>query len=89
MISKQTLKKSTPTGYTLVEILTVVSIITVLMALFMPALQRARRFGRRVLSIHHQREIVRAVTLYACDSEGLLPQRALRRGRHHRKDFRD
>lgn len=56
-------------AYTLIELLTVVSIITVLTAVFVPTL----RHGRRVLGIQHQRETAHAVTLYACENDGQFP----------------
>ena len=65
-------------GFTVVELLTTISIIAVLMALSVPALNYARTYGRRVLNSHHQREIVTAVTLYAFDNNGsYLPSVAL------------
>ena len=65
--------KRHPTGFTIIELLTVVSILTVLTAVMVPVLRQTRYYGRRVLSIHRQRQIVHAVTLYAFDNRSEFP----------------
>lgn len=60
-------------GFTIVEMLTTISVVAVLMAVLVPALHQARVYGRRVLNIHHQREIVTAITLYACENKEFFP----------------
>jgi prepilin-type processing-associated H-X9-DG protein len=60
-------------GLTLVELLTTVSVLLVLIGIMLPALGAVRRYGRRVVGIHNQREIVFAVTLYACDNDDDFP----------------
>jgi prepilin-type processing-associated H-X9-DG protein len=60
-------------GFTIVELLTTASVLLLLIGITLPALTAVRRYGRRVVGIHNQREIVFAVTLYACDSDDDFP----------------
>ena len=52
-------------GFTLVELLVVISIISVLMALILPAVQNARRSARRVECLNHLRNLSVAMVGYA------------------------
>lgn len=60
-------------GFTLVELLTTATVLLLLIGIMLPALVAVRRYGRRVVGIHNQREIVFAVTLYACDNDDDFP----------------
>lgn len=60
-------------GFTIVELLTVISVITLLTAMTVPCLRMARRQGRRLVNIRNQREIVRALTLFACEHDNSFP----------------
>jgi len=60
-------------GFTLVELLVVISILSVLMGILLPVLAKARRQARTVLGIVNQRHIVNAVSLYAADNDGGFP----------------
>jgi prepilin-type N-terminal cleavage/methylation domain-containing protein/prepilin-type processing-associated H-X9-DG protein len=60
-------------GFTLVELLTTATVLLLLIGIMLPALVAVRRYGRRVVGIHNQREIVFAVTLYACDHDDDFP----------------
>ena len=60
-------------GFTLVELLTTATVLALLIAITLPTLVAVRRYGRRVVGIHNQREIVFAVTLYACDHNDDFP----------------
>ena len=62
------------TGFTLVELLVVLGIISLLMGMLLPALERARRQARMVLGIKNQRDIVNAVTMFAGDNDGRFPE---------------
>jgi len=51
-------------GFTLVELLVVTSIIAVLAALLLPALERARGAARSAVCLHNEREIMTACLMY-------------------------
>ena len=52
-------------GFTLVELLVVITIIAMLMALLIPAIGRAREAARRVQCMNNQQQIGKAVLLYS------------------------
>jgi prepilin-type processing-associated H-X9-DG protein/prepilin-type N-terminal cleavage/methylation domain-containing protein len=60
-------------AFTLVELLVVVGIITLLVALLMPALTNARRQAVRVKCAAHLAQIGAAVTMYAGEHKGAIP----------------
>lgn len=60
-------------GFTLIEILVVISIVAVLGALLLPALGSVRLKGDRVAATSNMRQIGAAILLCAGDSDGLLP----------------
>lgn len=61
-------------GTTLVELLTVISIISLLAALLMPALLAANRRAKATVCLNNQAELVRAWHVYIADfSDGLPP----------------
>jgi prepilin-type N-terminal cleavage/methylation domain-containing protein len=64
---------SFPTGFTLIELLVVLAIISVLMGIFVPALEKARRRARTMLGASNQNQIVRALNLYAIDNDNRYP----------------
>jgi prepilin-type processing-associated H-X9-DG protein/prepilin-type N-terminal cleavage/methylation domain-containing protein len=65
--------RSARMGFTLVEILVVVSIITVLVALLLPAMQRITEMERTTLCMNNERTLTHAFNQYAADNGGLLP----------------
>ncbi len=60
-------------GFTLVELLVVISIISVIMAIVLPALGRVRRQARTMLSMSNQRQIISAMNLFASDNNDRYP----------------
>jgi len=60
-------------GFTLVELLVVISIIAVLAALLMPALERAREAAQEKSCMARMRQLGLAVVLYCNDNNDILP----------------
>ena len=60
-------------GFTVVELLVVISIIVLLIALLLPALGTARETARRAMCAGNQRQIVIGALAYADDHTGRLP----------------
>lgn len=63
-------------GFTLVELLVVIGIITLLIALLLPALNRAREAGRRTQCLSNIRQLALAMIHYANVHKGYLPAAA-------------
>ena len=61
-------------GFTILELLVVVGIISLLMALSIPVLTTVRRHMRSVVGANNQKQIVAAVNLYSFDNEGRVPE---------------
>ena len=60
-------------GFSLLELLVVLSITSLLTGLLMPTFSTAREGARRVTCGAHQRELGHAITMYAGDQRGKLP----------------
>jgi prepilin-type N-terminal cleavage/methylation domain-containing protein len=60
-------------AFTLVELLVVISIISVLMGILMPALSGVRRQATALMGMRNQREVATAVNLFAADHGDLYP----------------
>jgi prepilin-type N-terminal cleavage/methylation domain-containing protein/prepilin-type processing-associated H-X9-DG protein len=62
-------------GFTLVELLVVIAVLAVLVALLLPALQRARNQARAVACMSNLRQIGMALVTYASDNRMAIPHR--------------
>ena len=62
-------------AFTLIELLVVIAIIALLAALLLPALARAKEFGRRAACMNNLHQLQIALNLYANDNEGVFPPR--------------
>ena len=67
-------------AFTLVELLVVMAIISVLLAILLPTLSRAREYARQVKCASNMRQIVLAILMYSNDNKGKLPIPALTPG---------
>lgn len=61
-------------GFTLVELLVVMSILSMLMAILLPALNSVRQKARTMVSANNQRQIAGGVNLFAFDNDDQYPQ---------------
>ena len=64
-----------PDGFTLIEILVVISIIALLVSILLLALSSARDTAKRMLCMNNQRQILIAQHTYAYDYKQNLPPR--------------
>ncbi|MHC4462941.1 MAG: type II secretion system protein [Planctomycetota bacterium] len=60
-------------GFTLVELLVVISIISVLMGILLPALNKVRQQARTIVGMNNQKQTVCAVNLFAFDNDESYP----------------
>jgi prepilin-type N-terminal cleavage/methylation domain-containing protein len=60
-------------AFTLVELLVVIGIIAVLIAILLPALNRARRHAQMTTCMSSQRQLVTALLMYCQDHKGTFP----------------
>lgn len=60
-------------GFTLIELMVCISIISMLIAILLPALSSARESARRVVCMSNQRQIGLALHAYAADNQRWLP----------------
>ena len=65
------------TGFTLVELLVVISIIAVLISLLLPALNKARESGMTISCLSKLRQLGIASTMYGNENRGCLPSWSL------------
>jgi prepilin-type N-terminal cleavage/methylation domain-containing protein/prepilin-type processing-associated H-X9-DG protein len=71
------MQRSTPKGFTLVELLVVIGIIGVLVAILLPALNRAREQANSVQCMSNLRSCGQLLYLYANQNRGVLPMMKL------------
>lgn len=65
-------RKNNGSGFTLVELLVVISIIALLLAVLIPALSRARDLGQRIVCLSNMRSCITAWSAYSAANNGLL-----------------
>lgn len=63
------------TGFTLVEVLVVLGVVTVMVGLLLPALGKARESARRTVCGSNLRQVYFGVQMYAQDNAGRMPPR--------------
>ena len=61
-------------GFTLIELLVVIAIIALLLAILVPALNKAKELGKRAVCLNHTRQLTLAWRLYADGYDGKIPQ---------------
>jgi prepilin-type N-terminal cleavage/methylation domain-containing protein len=67
-------KQKSPGAFTLIELLVVISIVALLMAILLPALQKARNQARAAVCQAHLKQWGTTLALYTEDNQGRLPQ---------------
>ncbi|MBN1788434.1 MAG: prepilin-type N-terminal cleavage/methylation domain-containing protein [Sedimentisphaerales bacterium] len=60
-------------GFTLVELLVVIAVIALLLAILIPAMQKAKETARRVVCGNQVRQLGAGIAVYAENNNGLLP----------------
>lgn len=71
-------------GFTLIEVLVVVAILSILAAILFPVLSRARREGQRMTCIVNLKQISQAMMLYTVDADDRI---AYATSRHHKNQL--
>ncbi len=67
------MSRRTRSGFTLVELLVVITIIAMLMALLLPVLGKVQETGRRTQCLNNQRQVGEAMLTYATNAGGTMP----------------
>ena len=63
-------------GFTLIELLVVIAIIAILMAILMPALNRVKEHGKRIVCQSNLKNLTLGWIMYADENEGKIPNGA-------------
>jgi len=71
-------------GFTLIELLVVIAIIAVLMAILMPALNRAREQGKRSACLNNLKQLALAWNVYADDNDNRIVNGNTSTGSHNK-----
>ena len=73
----------------MIELLTVILILTVLTAILIPSLRKAKRSALALLSSCNQREVAGGVFCYAADQDGIFPESVATLGTGNRWSWRE
>jgi prepilin-type N-terminal cleavage/methylation domain-containing protein len=60
-------------AFTLVELLVVISIIAILLAVLIPAMNRAKETAKRIICSNQQKQVALGLNTYISDYDGLMP----------------
>ena len=71
-MKKKTNKREAMSGFTLIELLVVIAIIALLMGILLPALNKARKHGKRSVCLSNNRQLLLAWLAYADTFDGKL-----------------
>jgi prepilin-type N-terminal cleavage/methylation domain-containing protein len=76
-------RRKVSAGFTLVELLVVITISSILMALLLPALSSAKEKSRRTVCKANEQELIDALQLYANENEDFMLSAADNQGDYH------